>query len=92
MARLQHFEEASKGSIEPGKIADFVILSDDPLSVDPETLADLEVMVTIKEDTVIFEAKTGVQKTNLRLSPFATDPIVAERFLHAMYEGLNGVH
>ncbi|MAY47570.1 MAG: amidohydrolase [Rhodobacteraceae bacterium] len=51
----QHFEEGSKGSITPGKLADFVILSDDPSAVDPETLDQLQVLVTIKEDKVVFE-------------------------------------
>ena len=53
----QHFEENEKGSIEPGKIADFVVLSANPAAVDPETLADLEVLLTIKEDAVIYEAE-----------------------------------
>jgi predicted amidohydrolase YtcJ len=52
----QHFEENDKGSIEPGKLADFVILSDDPTAIDPETLAELQVLVTIKEDEVIYDA------------------------------------
>jgi predicted amidohydrolase YtcJ len=87
----QHFEEADKGSIEPGKLADFVIISDDPTAVNPETLADLEVMFTIKEDKIIYEAESGVQKGELRVSPFANDPEVAERFLDAMYEGLSKI-
>ncbi|MBY6005012.1 amidohydrolase [Salipiger bermudensis] len=52
----QHFEEADKGSIEVGKLADFVVLSDDPTAVDPDTLSDLRVMTTIKEDVVIYAA------------------------------------
>ena len=51
----QHFEENTKGSIEVGKLADFVILSEDPMSIDPELLDTLQVTTTIKEDAVIFE-------------------------------------
>jgi hypothetical protein len=50
----QHFEEASKGSLEAGKLADFVILSADPTAVPPETLASLTVEETIKEGRSIF--------------------------------------
>ena len=50
----QHFEEDSKGTIEVGKLADFVVLSEDPTAVDPETLDTLKVLMTIKEDSVIF--------------------------------------
>jgi len=52
----QQFEEDDKGTTEVGKLADFVILSDDPTAVDPETLVDLKVLATIKEDEVIYEA------------------------------------
>jgi predicted amidohydrolase YtcJ len=55
-AAHQHFEEATKGSIEVGKLADFVVLSDNPLSVDPETLAALKVVETIKEGASIYRA------------------------------------
>ncbi|MCS0501936.1 amidohydrolase [Ancylobacter mangrovi] len=53
----QHFEEAPKGSIEPGKLADFAILSKNPTAVDPETLDTIDVVATIKEDVVVFEAQ-----------------------------------
>ncbi|MGX9350787.1 amidohydrolase [Shimia sp. W99] len=62
----QHFEENDKGSIAPGKRADFVILSDDPTTIDPETLDTLKVMVTIKDDEVVYEATTGTKKGQLR--------------------------
>jgi len=50
----QHFEEHKKGSVEVGKLADFVVLSEDPTAVDPETLDTLKVLKTIKEGTVVF--------------------------------------
>ncbi|WP_417700888.1 amidohydrolase [Pseudophaeobacter sp.] len=81
----QHFEEDNKGSIEVGKLADFVLLSDDPTAIDPETLDQLRVQVTIKEDEVIYEAQDGEQESHLRESPFMSDPGSGHRFLHAMY-------
>lgn len=86
----QQFEEDDKGSIETGKMADFVILSDDPTAVDPETLAQLRVMTTIKEDQVIHEAQAAEQKGELDPLPtrFAFSPEAGEQFLHVMYDGL----
>lgn len=84
----QHFEEDDKGSIEVGKLADFVILSDDPTAIAPEALADLQVRVTIKEDTVVHQARKGARKGHLEMSPFAHDPVVAHAFLHAIYQGM----
>ncbi|MEE4186435.1 MAG: amidohydrolase [Gammaproteobacteria bacterium] len=55
----QHFEETAKGSLEVGKLADFVVLSDNPLEVDPNTLAELTVMETIKEDVSIYRYAGG---------------------------------
>ena len=53
---MQYAEEASKGSIEPGKLADFVILSDNPLAVKPEDLIKLKVVETIKEGKSVYKA------------------------------------
>lgn len=50
----QHFEEDDKGSIEAGKLADLVILSGDPLEIDPEDLETLKVVETIKEGKTIY--------------------------------------
>jgi len=50
----QHFEEDRKGSIEVGKLADFVILSKDPTKVPTTTLADIKVTETIKEGATVF--------------------------------------
>ena len=51
---FQIFEEDRKGSIEVGKLGDFVILSANPLEVDPNTLADLKVVGTIKEGATVW--------------------------------------
>lgn len=55
-AAHQIFEEGSKGSIEKGKLADFVILTEDPTAIDPETLDQIKVAETIKEGAVIYTA------------------------------------
>lgn len=52
----QHFEDATKGTIAVGKLADFVILTDDPTAVDPETLDQIKVAETIKEGQSIYKA------------------------------------
>jgi len=52
----QHFEDATKGSIEVGKLADFVVLSDNPMTADPERLAELKVVETIKEGVSVYRA------------------------------------
>ncbi len=44
----QYLEEASKGTIKPGKLADFVVLSHKPLVVKPEDLIKHKVVETIK--------------------------------------------
>jgi len=51
----QHFEEKTKGSLEVGKLADFVILSDNPLTIDEDKIADIKVLETIKEDKSIYK-------------------------------------
>jgi predicted amidohydrolase YtcJ len=41
------FEEDQKGSIAPGKLADFVVLAEDPHEVDPDKIKHIEVVRTV---------------------------------------------
>jgi predicted amidohydrolase YtcJ len=49
------FEEDLKGTLEPGKLADMVVLSDDLLTIDPERILDVQVEKTILGGKVVFE-------------------------------------
>ncbi len=54
-AAYEYFEEDSKGSIKEGKRADLVILSDDPMAVDPTAIKDIQVLETIKDGKTIYK-------------------------------------
>lgn len=43
------FEEDLKGSITPGKLADFVVLGDDPGSVDPDRIKEIPILRTVMD-------------------------------------------
>jgi predicted amidohydrolase YtcJ len=49
-------EEAIKGSISPGKLADFVVLADDPHTVDPDKIKDIEIVRTVTGGKTVYGA------------------------------------
>ena len=54
-AAFQHFEDDIKGSIEVGKLADLVVLSEDPLSMPVNELLELKIMATYSHGKEIFK-------------------------------------
>ncbi len=53
-AAYEFFEEDIKGTLTKGKLADFVILDKNPLTVEPMDIKDIQVVETIKEGKTIF--------------------------------------
>jgi predicted amidohydrolase YtcJ len=47
-------EEAIKGSITPGKLADFVVLADDP-HTDKEKIKDIEIVRTVTGGSTVYQ-------------------------------------
>jgi predicted amidohydrolase YtcJ len=50
------FEEKEKGTIEPGKLADFVILSDDIFTVEPVRFQNVKVQMTVVDGKIVYQA------------------------------------
>jgi predicted amidohydrolase YtcJ len=49
------FEENSKGTLEPGKAADLVVLAEDILTIDPERVKDVKVDMAVVGGAVLYE-------------------------------------
>jgi hypothetical protein len=77
-----HHEETLKGSLEPGKLADFVVLSADPTAVPPSAIADIKVVETIKEGTTIFRHDPAKSKRTSASAPH----------ISAMFASMEGAH
>ena len=48
-------EEVIKGSITPGKLADFVVLADDPHTVNQEKIKDIEIVRTVTGGSTMYQ-------------------------------------
>ncbi len=49
-------EESIKGSISAGKLADFVVLSEDPHTVDPSKIKDIQIVRTVTGGTTVYQS------------------------------------
>ena len=56
-AAYAYYEEDEKGSITPGKVADLVILDQNPLAIDPLNMRDINILETIKEGKTLYKAE-----------------------------------
>jgi len=78
----QHYEEKTKGSIEVGKLADFVILSRDPTKGDVNTIDTIKVTETIKEGSMVFALTAEERrKADLMLKPDGRGDTAFARFV-----------
>jgi predicted amidohydrolase YtcJ len=55
-AAWQDHAEKVKGSIEPGKVADFCVLDEDILKVDPHKIKDIKTSMTIVGGKIVYNA------------------------------------
>jgi hypothetical protein len=90
------FEEDRKGSIEPGKLADFAVLSQDILSEDPAGIREAKIDMTIVGGQVVFDRRpdlNGVIDVHVHSDPDSLprsiDAIDAARA--ALSRGLRGI-
>lgn len=58
-AAEQYGEQDRKGTLAVGKLADLVMLDQDPLKVAPMAIRDIKVVETIKEGVTVYPAPTG---------------------------------
>ncbi len=53
------FEESIKGSLEPGKLADMAVLSDDILTCPEDSIKEIKSLMTIVGGKIVYEAGSG---------------------------------
>lgn len=55
IAAFINFDDDIKGTLEPGKYADMIVLSDDILNIDAEQILDVEVLETYMNGELVYE-------------------------------------
>mgnify|MGYP003486120890 FL=1 len=54
------FQEREKGTIETGKLADLIILSDDIFTIDRSRIKDARVILTILDGKVVYDNRSSI--------------------------------
>jgi hypothetical protein len=54
------FDEDRLGSIEEGKLADMIVLSDDIASIEPEEIKDIKVLTTIVDGRIVYQRDSKI--------------------------------
>ncbi len=52
-----NFDEDKKGSLESGKFADMIVLSEDILTIDPERIMDIEIEQTYLDGKLVYQSE-----------------------------------
>jgi predicted amidohydrolase YtcJ len=50
------FDEGKKGSLEAGKLADLVVLSDDPMTVEETNIREISARMTMVGGRIVYES------------------------------------
>jgi predicted amidohydrolase YtcJ len=62
------FEEHDKGSLEVGKLGDFVMLEEDPFEVDPCLIKDISVRLTVIGGEIVYQSAEEVKTIEGKMS------------------------
>ena len=54
-AQLMH-QESIRGSLEPGKLADLVLIDKDPYKTEAQDLSEISIMLTMFDGRIVYEA------------------------------------
>ena len=81
-AAEQYGEQDSKGSIEAGKRADLVVLSDNPLTITHAGLHSIKVLQTIKDGEVVYDATNANSSVSCADTPECARRLAGTGFGH----------
>jgi hypothetical protein len=84
--------EKEVGSIVPGKLANFTILAENPLTVDPLTIKDIPIWGTVQEGRVLPVQTAVGTESGAVLGPVLDAPTLAARIEQDRHDAAQGAH